>query len=297
MGDYAVLTYTAMFNGAPLGEAIPEAPAQLQGRRNAWILMDDSTLLPGFCQAIAGMNVNEERSFSLELPADFPLSGLGGKRLDYAVSLHAINTKILPEFDDALAEKIEPGATADQLAQKVRERLEGLAEVQFQNAKRQVAVRYLLEKVDCELPAPVVEKEMTSILRDIVRENQVRGISDDEIRKHQGELIGAAQQGAQERVRCNFLLLRVAEREKLEVSEQDVSRHVIEMAARYEIPVGKLVKDLKRRDGFGPLREQILMCSRPLICWQRMLRCANPPARQTPKHESYEEFVSCTYRR
>ena len=259
MGDYAVLTYAATFGGTPLGEAVPEAPAQLQGRRNAWILMDDSTLLPGFCQAIAGMSVNEERSFSLVLPADFPFSQLAGKKVDYTVSLHAINTKNLPEFDDALAEKIEPGATADQLAQKVRERLEGLAEVQFQNAKRQVAVRYLLEKVDCELPAPVVEKEMTGILRDIVRENQVRGISDDEIRKHQGELIGAAQQGAKDRVRGNFLLLRVAEREKLEVSEQDVSRHVIEMAARYEIPVGKLVKDLKRRDGLGPLREQILI--------------------------------------
>ncbi len=113
------------------------------------------------------------------------------------MTLHAINTKNLPELDDALAEKIEPGSTADQLVQKVRERLENLAEVQFQNAKRQAAVRYLLEKVDCELPAPVVEKEMTGILHDIVRENQVRGISDDEIRKHQGELIGAAQQGAE----------------------------------------------------------------------------------------------------
>jgi trigger factor len=259
MGDYAVLSYAATLDGTPLGETIPDAPAQLQGRRNAWILMDDSTLLPGFCKAIEGMNVNEERSFSLDLPADFPLSGLAGKRLDYATSLHAINAKILPELDDALAEKIEPGATADQLAQKVRERLEGLAELQFQNAKRQVAVRYLLDKVDCELPAPVVEKEMTGILRDIVRENQVRGISDDEIRKHQSELIGAAQQSAKDRVRGNFLLLRVAEKEKLEVSEQDVSRRVFEMAARYEIPVAKLVKDLKRRDGFGPLREQILI--------------------------------------
>ncbi|MGB7837447.1 MAG: hypothetical protein WBL40_04995, partial [Terrimicrobiaceae bacterium] len=45
----------------------------------------------------------------------------------------------------------------------------------------------------------------------------------------------------------------------LEVTEQDVSRYVVEMAARYEIPVGKLVKDLQRRDGFGPLREQILI--------------------------------------
>ena len=69
----------------------------------------------------------------------------------------------------------------------------------------------------------------------------------------------AAQQGAKDRVRGNFLLLRVAEKEKLNVTEEDVTRRVIEMAARYEIPVGKLVKDLERRNGFGPLREQILI--------------------------------------
>jgi hypothetical protein len=224
---------------APLGKLF-RAPAQLQGRRNAWTSWT-RTLLPGFCAAIVGMNVDEERTFSLEIPASFPISKLSGRKLDYTLTLHAINTKNLPELDDGLAEKIEPGSTADQLVLKVRERLENLSVARFQNAMRQTAVKYLLEKVDCELPAPVVEKEMTSILRDIVRENQVRGISDDEIRKHQSELIGAAQQGAEERVRGNFLLLRVA---GSWILEQDVSRYVVEMAARYEIPVGKLVKDL-----------------------------------------------------
>ena len=38
-----------------------------------------------------------------------------------------------------------------------------------------------------------------------------------------------------------------------------MTRRILEMAARYEIPVGKLVKDLERRNGFGPLREQILI--------------------------------------
>ena len=259
MGDYAVLSYEAKIEGVPLGEAIPEAPAQLQGRLNAWIFMDDSTLLPGFCRAIIGMNIDEQRTFPIDVPANYPVAKLSERKLDYSVSLHAINTKSLPPLDDALAEKIEPGTTAEQFVQKVRERLERLTDAQFENAKRQAAIKYLLDKVDCELPAPVVEKEMTGILRDIVRENQVRGISDEEIRKHQSELIGAAQQGAKERVRGNFLLLRIAEREKLEVSEQDVYRYVIEMAARYEMPVNKLMKDLQRRDGLGAVREQILV--------------------------------------
>ena len=259
MGDYAVVTYTANLESKPLGEVIPDAPVQLQGRRNAWIVMDERSLLPGFAQSIVGMQINEERTISIELPADFTPANLAGRRLEYAVTLHAINTKVLPEWDDALAEKVEPGATVDQLREKMRARLESLAEANFQNAKRQAAVRFLLDRVDCELPAPVVAKEAGEILQDIVRDNQVRGVSDDEMRKHQDELIGAAQQGARDRVRGNFLLLRVAEKEKLEVTEEDLTRRILELAARYEIAVPKLVKDLERRKGFGALREQILI--------------------------------------
>lgn len=257
-GDYAVVSYEGSHEGKPLGEAVTSAPVQLQGRKNAWVLMDENSLAPGFCKAIEGMKLNEERQISLDLPADFPLADLAGKKIDYKVTLHGINTKSLPEFDDALAAKIEEGSTAAELREKVRERIGQLAESQFENNKRQAAIKFLLEKVDCELPAPVVEREMAGILRDIVRENQGRGVSDEEIRKHQDELIGAAQQSAKDRVRANFLLLRIAEKEKIEVTEQDVAQRVLEMASRYEIPVNKLVKDLQRRDGFGPLREQIL---------------------------------------
>jgi trigger factor len=259
MGDYAVVSYSGTLDGQPLGEAVSSAPVQLQGRRNAWVLMAEESLAPGFCKALEGMAVNEERTFGLDFPADFPLADLAGKKVDYTVTLHAINAKSLPEFDDALAEKIEAGSSADQLRVKIRERIESVAAQQFENAKRQAAVNHLLSQVTCELPANVVEREMSGILKEIVHENQVRGISDDEIRKHQDELIGAAQNSAKERVRANFLLLRIAEKENLAVQEQDVAQRVLEMAARYEIPVNKLVKDLQRRDGFGPLREQILI--------------------------------------
>ena len=92
------------------------------------------------------MNIDEQRTFSLDVPANYPVTKLAGKKLDYSVTLHAINTKSLPPLDDALAEKIEPGTTAEQLVQKVRERLERLTDAQFQNAKRQAAIKYLLTR-------------------------------------------------------------------------------------------------------------------------------------------------------
>lgn len=259
MGDFAVLTFAATIAGQPLGEVVPGVPAQLQTRRNGWLLMAEESLLPGFCRAIEGMKPNEDRTISLELAADFGVADLAGKKLDYAVTLHAINSKTVPELDDELAEKIEPGSTAEALRARVRERLEAHSVQRFEGAKRQAALDALLGQFTCELPANVVEREMTGILREIVHENQVRGVSDDELRKHQEELVGAAQKSAAERVRANFLLLRIAEKEKLSVEESDIAQRVAQMAMQYEIPMKKLVKDLDRRNGFGPLSEQILI--------------------------------------
>jgi len=259
MGDYGVMTYEGKLDDKPLAEALPKAPAQIQGRRNAWIFMDEGTLIPGFAKAVEGMAIGDERSFTLDVPADFPLTDLRGQQIAYSATLHGINSKSLPPFDDALAEKIEPGKTLAELSANIRERLESMTESEFENAKRNGAIKHLISQVTCELPAHAVEREMSSILREIVQENQGRGVSDDELRKHQEELVGMAQQSAQDRVRSNFLLLRIAEKEKLEVKEADLIMAVTQMSQRYEIPVKKLIKDLQARDGFGPIREQILM--------------------------------------
>lgn len=259
MGDFAVLTYEGRIGDQLLSEALPKAPAQLQGRRNAWIFMDEGTLIPGFAKALEGMAINEERGFTLDVPATFPLEDLRGSKVTYSTTLHGINVKQLPPLDDALAEKIEAGKTLETLRAEIRGRLESMAESQFENGKRNAALKHMLGLVQCELPAGTVEREVSSILRDIVQENQGRGVSDDELRTHQDELIGIAQQSARDRVRGNFLLLRVAEKEKIEVTDTDMIMAISEMAHRYEIPVKKLIKDLQARDGIGPIREQILM--------------------------------------
>lgn len=259
MGDYAVLTYEGKLDGQLLSEALPKAPQQLHGRKNAWIFMNEGTLVPGFAKAVEGMLIGDERAFTLDVPATFPLADLQGRQIAYTATLHGINVKSLPLIDDALAEKIEPGKSLEDLRAGIRERLVKMAESQFENGKRNEALKVLLSKVECELPAQTVDREVSGILREIVQENQGRGVSDDELRSHQDELVGIAQRSARDRVRGNFLLLRIAEKEKLDVTETDLIMAVSEMARRYEIPVKKLIKDLQSRDGFGPIREQILL--------------------------------------
>ena len=257
MGDYAVVTYEGTVEGEPISQIAPKAPAQIQGRRNAWVLMDEGTLIPGFAKAIEGMEIAQERTFALEVPESFPVEELRNRPVTYAVTLHAINTRTPAPLDDELAAKIDPGQTLEGLRKKIRERQEENAAYQFEIAKRNAVVTKLLSLFTCELPERLVESETNYILKDIVGDSQARGISDEEIKAHTQEIIQNASQTASNRVRSNFLLARIADEEKIEETDAEVYKAVLEMAERQQVPVKKMVGELSRGGGINRLRDQI----------------------------------------
>jgi trigger factor len=257
MDDYAVMTYEGTVEGKPVQEIAPKAPTQIIGRRNAWVLASPGVLVPGFAEAIVGMKLDEERTFTLDVPDTFPIEELKGSKITYKATLHGINIKKTPDFDDALAAKIEPGSTLESLKQKIRERQEEAVKHQFEISKRNAAIEKLLSQFTCELPESIVASETALALRDIVAESQARGIPDDELKTHTDKIVENAKQSATNRVRAEFLLLRIAEKENIEEKESEIYEALYEMAQRQEVPIKKLVKDLSRSGGLNRVREQI----------------------------------------
>jgi len=256
--DFAVLNYTGTTDGQPIKDALPDAPKTLCGGEFMWIKVSEESLVPGFCEQLIGANLNEERSFDLEVKDDFPIQALQGKTLHYEVTVAGIKKQVLPEVDDSFAEKVEPGLTADALRERVRQNMASVNERQFDQQKRNGAMRTLLSQFDCELPEHLLQNEMDSILREIVQENQMRGVSEDELKEHESELVGAAAQNARERLRGNFLLQRIAEQEKVEVANEDMAQEVMLMAQNYKTTFDKMLKDLRKHDALHHVRDQIL---------------------------------------
>jgi trigger factor len=259
MGDFAVLTYAGSLDGKPLAEAVENCPPLLAGKPNWWIRLAPETLAPGFSEALAGLNIGESKDFTIDIPEDFPFPDVRGKKLSYSATLHEIRTRVLPPIDDELANKLDAGKTISEIRERLCSELEKQAENEFETGKRNGAMQKLFAQFQCELPTHLVNNEMGGIMREIVQENQGRGVSEDELKAHETDIQGAAKQSATERVRSMFLLLRIAEKENLKVTEQDLAFHVTQMAARYQIPVQKFIKDLQKRNAIGQIREQLLV--------------------------------------
>jgi trigger factor len=255
LGDIAVVNYTGTCEGKPITELAPTAKG-LAEQKKFWVEVGVETFLPGFAAQLAGARAGEKRAVNTDFPADFATKELAGKKGVFDVELVEVKEKALPPVDDAFAKKY--GAeNLEKLRAGVRQDLENELKYSQTRALRGQIVRGLLDRVNFDLPETAVAHETRNVVYDIVRENSQRGVGRDVIEKQKDEIYSAATRSAKERVKLSFLVQRIAEQENIKVSQEDVLRRAQALAAMYQIPPEKFLKDLQKRNGVMELYDQV----------------------------------------
>ena len=259
MEDFAVMDYAGRLDGKPINELVPDAPKELTGREGFWIKLGPQTLLPGFSEALLGAQAGETRDFGVDVPEDFPMEALKGKHLEYTVKVNELKRQTLPELDDAFAEKVAPGKTLAELRDLAREELTSERKNLIESAKRQQIIAQLTGATQFELPNDFVRGETRRIMNDIVKQNQERGVSDDEIKQNESDIVSNAGQAARERLKSQFILVRIAEKEGIQASREEMDGRLNMMAARYQMTRDKLLRNLQERNALGQIEEEIVL--------------------------------------
>jgi len=259
MEDFAVIDFDGSVDGVPISEIVPEASKNLHGGKKFWLHVAPENFLPQFPEQIVGMAAGETRSVQVEFPADFPVPELAGKRADYAVTLNEIKRKVLPELDDALAEKLLPGKTLHDLRHTLEHNLEHEKEHEIERAKESQIVKFLHEHISFDLPPVLLKNETRRALNELVHRNRERGVPDEMLKGKEKELIEGAGSLAGHRLKTNFILHRIAEREEIKITREELDERIREQAAQYNIPVEKMRKELEEHDRMDAVAEEVLL--------------------------------------
>jgi trigger factor len=195
----------------------------------------------------------------VDFPKDFPVKELAGKKADYAVTLREIKEKVLPRIDDTLAAKLAPGKTLTDLREMIEHDLEHANEHDAERAKEAQIMKYLHERIQFDLPPALLQNETRRALAELVQRNRERGVTDDMLKEKEKELIDAAAGMAAQRLKSNFILHRIAEHEKIQVTKEDLDSRIKQEAARYDITADKMRKELQQRNALDDLAEQLLL--------------------------------------
>ena len=122
---------------------------------------------------------------------------------------------------------------------------------------RNQLVEELLKRVSFDLPESSVAEETRNVVYNIVHENQQRGIPKELIEQQKEQIYSAANDSAKTRVKATFILQKIAEKEGIKVSQEEVAQRIQQLAAMYQIPPDKFVKDLQQRNGIVEIYDQI----------------------------------------
>ena len=254
-GDVAVVSFAATIDGKSLAEIAPDARG-LAEQKEFWIQAKEPSFLPGFADQLLGAKKGDHRVVEITFPADFSTPQLSGKKAAYAVEVVEVKEQILPAIDEAFAKSF--GAeNVDQLRAGVLKDLEHELKYKQQRLVRNQIVRSLLDRVNFDLPESMLLNETKHVIYDLVRENTQRGVSKESIDKQKNEIYNFAASNARERLKIAFLLGKIADKEGIQVSQEDVAQRILQMAEMHQIHPTKLAKQLQERNGIGEIREQI----------------------------------------
>lgn len=255
-GDIAVVNYTGTSDGKPMTEIAPTAKG-LTEQKGFWLDVPSKSFIPGFAEQLMGAKAGEKRTLNVDFPADFVTPQLAGKKGVYEVEVVEVKEKVLPGVDDAFA-KSYGAESMEKLREGVRRDLENELNYKQRNNIRNQLIRSLLNRVNFELPETAVKQETRNVVYDLVQENSKRGVSREVIEQQKEQIYSAATRNAKDRVKVAFLMQKIAEKEDIKVSEEEISRRVLHLAGVYQIPPEKFARDLQKRNGLIEIYDQIM---------------------------------------
>ena len=259
-GDYVKLAYEGTVEGKPILELAPDK--QIYGKvPQTWeeVEGEQEGLIPGLGKQLAGLKAGDKKTVTIAFAADFAaVPALAGKSADYAVEVQEIRERILPPLDEEFF-KAHQADNLENLKVKVSTGLKSRKEQANRQAQRRQVAEALSAKVDFAVPDSMVDGETQNVLRNFIEENMRRGVPQEQFEKDKKGLFESAKKAAAGRVKTQLILARIAEQEKLSVTEQDIDAFIYREAMMNNSRPDKLVKDLsKDRERLRSVQQSII---------------------------------------
>jgi trigger factor len=205
--------------------------------------------MPEFTENLRGASAGDERTFDVPYPQDFSDHRLAGKTFVYTVKVKAIKQKSLPELNDQFAKELGEFADLGDVRKRIREGMEAEKKNTAEREAKDKLVAELVKRNDFEVPESLVEHQIDIRLDRGLRALAAQGMKTEDMKKMDLNRLRAGQRDqAVQEVKAALLLEKIAEEEKLEVSDAEIDREV-EALAEQSKQTPEAIRSRLTRDG------------------------------------------------
>ena len=243
MGDTAVIDYEGFADGVAFDGGKGEGYS---------LALGSGSFIPGFEEQVAGHNTGDEFDVNVTFPEEYHAEELKGKAATFKVKLHEIKAKEMPAIDDEFAKDVSEFDTLAEykadLKAKAIERKDKQADADVENQ----LVEQIIELVKAEIPEAMIENRARQSVEEFAYRLQAQGMDLSTYLKYMGGNIDQFKDTfkpqAEAQVKIRLALEKIAELEKIEVSEEDINAELEKMAKDYNIELEQVKASVPAED-------------------------------------------------
>jgi trigger factor len=214
--------------------------------------------MPEFTENLRGASAGDERVFEVTYAQDAQEQRLAGKTFTYTVKVQSIKQKSLPELDDQFATQLGEFKTLDEVRQRIREGMEAERKQAAEHEAKDKLVAELVKRSEFEVPEALVDRQIDVRLERGLRALAAQGMKAEDIKKMDLNRlrVGQRDQALQE-VKASLLLDKIAEEEKIEVSDAEIDREIEALATQSKQTPEAIRARLTRDGALDRIRNRI----------------------------------------
>jgi trigger factor len=230
-----------------------DADKDVDRHENVSIEIGGAANPPGFDANLTGLNVGEEKTFTIHFPADYAVKEMADTDVTYTVKVKDVRHKVLPALDDEFAKDLGAFDSLTALRDRVRADLEEEAQDSARRQVRSAVLKQLSERVSFELPSSLVEREIDRRLEEFVRQLMQQNVDPRQAGIDWAQFRQAQREPARAAVASALVLDEIARRENITVSAEEVDKEIEQFAAGAERTPAALRAQLEKEGGVARL--------------------------------------------
>lgn len=207
---------------------------EFEGGKGEDISVDlgSKTFIPGFEDQLIGVIAGQEKTIEVKFPSNYASDLLAGKDATFDVKVKAVQAPGELVIDDELAKSIGL-ESLDKLKEVIKTSIEG----EYNAASRSKVKRQLLDALDAkysfDLPPTLFQQEFDNVWLQVEREMQQTGRTFEEENTTEEAAKEDYRKIAARRVRLGLVLAEIGESNKIQVTDEEATRAVIERARQF----------------------------------------------------------------
>jgi trigger factor len=180
----------------------------------------------GFSRELVGMSTGDDKILVYTFPEDSPFETLRDVNAEFSIHIEDVKSRVLPELNDEFAQSLGEYEDLDALQKDIRESLEQRRLEAYNSEYDDQVIGQIVEGSTIKYPPQMKENEITNIIQQLESRLGNQGLDMDIYLKTremdaQG-LRDEAEPVADSRVKRSLVLLEIAQKEEIDISESEL---------------------------------------------------------------------------